>query len=491
MAGKNGKHPINAVASMGIPVGKPLLPQIQSPKDLKGLTLPALQDLAQEIREEIIQTVAKSGGHLGGNLGVVELTLALHKVFDAPRDQIIWDVGHQAYAHKLITGRRDRFSTLRQYEGLAGFTNRKESEYDPFGAGHGSTSLSAAIGFVTARDLQKRDHKVVAIVGDAALGGGMALAALNHIGHAKKDVLIVLNDNKMSISAPVGALSGYLNRIITDEYYNRFRLEFKKWMEKLPKTIGSTALRVAQLSEEWMKGLVSHGIIFEELGCKYVGPVDGHDLETMMETFKRLKSWKGPVIVHVLTVKGKGYTPAESKQVWSHGPGPFDVSTGQPAPAGGVSYSQIVADTLVWLADRDKRIVAVTAAMSEGTMLTRFEKAHPDRFFDVGMCEEHAVTFAAGLAASGMKPIAAIYSTFLQRGYDQIIHDVCRQNLPVVFVLDRAGVVGEDGDTHQGLFDLAYLRAVPNIVVGAPSNPAEVVGMLKTAAAHEGPIALR
>ena len=471
-----------------------LLEQINSPTDLKQLSLKELEQLAQEIRTTIIETVSKTGGHLAPSLGVVELTLALHYVFNAPRDKIIWDVGHQAYAHKLITGRRDLFSTLRQFGGLSGFPRREESPYDAFGAGHPSTSISAALGMAIARDLKGEGNKVIAVIGDGAMTGGLALEALNHAGELDKDLIVVLNDNKMSISPNVGALSRFLSRKLTSRTFRRFKKEVERFLSSLPG--GENLIQLAKRSEDSFMALFTPGMLFLSLRFDYIGPIDGHNLEKLIETFKHIKELDVPVLVHVLTVKGKGYKPAEKDPTTFHGVGKFNLQeTGshqslivdrQPP-----TYTQVFAETLLELAAADKRIVGITAAMPEGTGLVLMRERFPERFFDVGIAEEHAVTLAAGMAAEGLRPVVAIYSTFLQRAYDQIIHDVCLQRLPVVFALDRAGIVGEDGPTHHGTFDLSFLRIIPNMVVMAPKDENELRHMLKTALEYEGPIAIR
>lgn len=467
-----------------------VLERVNSPEDLRRLKMEELQELAGELRELIISTVAKTGGHLAPNLGVVELTIALHYVFHAPRDKIIWDVGHQCYAHKILTGRRDRFHTLRQYGGISGFPVRDESVYDAFGTGHASTSISAALGFAKARDLNREDYAVVAVIGDGALTGGMALEALNHAGHIQASLIVVLNDNEMSISKNVGALAGYLTRLRTDPMYYRSREEMEALIQKIP-AIGPRMLRVLERLKDSVKYLVVPGMLFEELGYTYLGPVDGHSIPALVRTFERAKSLKGPVLVHVVTRKGKGYPPAEKDPDLFHGVGPFNPATGEVCSSGQVTYTEVFGRTLVRLAEEDPRIVAITAAMPTGTGLKAFAQRFPDRFFDVGIAEQHAVTLAAGLAASGWRPVVAIYSTFLQRAYDQIVHDVCLQRLPVIFALDRAGLVGEDGATHQGLFDIAYLRSIPHMVLMAPMDENELQHMLKTALLYSGPCAIR
>lgn len=468
-----------------------VLQRINSPRELKKLSQEELIQLAQELRAEIISVVAQNGGHLAPSLGVVELTIALHTVFDSPRDKIIWDVGHQAYAHKLLTGRRKQWKTLRRYGGLSGFPRRSESPHDPFGTGHSSTSISAALGMAVARDLRGERYKIVAVIGDGALTGGMAFEALNHCGHLGKDVLVILNDNEMSISRNVGALSNYLTRLRVDPTFVRAKEDIELLLQRIP-SIGPTMARVAHRLKDSLKYLLIPGMLFEELGFKYYGPIDGHDLPLLISTLRDAKERHDPVLIHVLTRKGKGYPPAEANASRFHGTGPFAVETGLPEGCEDKpTYTAVFGRTLAELGRQDPRIIGITAAMPEGTGLNFFAEACPDRFFDVGIAEQHAVTFAAGLAALGMRPVVAIYSTFLQRAYDQIVHDVCLQELPVVFALDRAGLVGEDGPTHHGAFDLSYLRAVPNLVVMAPKDEPELQHMLYTALHLPGPSAIR
>ena len=466
-----------------------LLEKINAPADLKSLSLKELYQLAAEIRQTIIETVSKTGGHLAPSLGAVELTLALHYVFNPPKDKIIWDVGHQAYAHKLITGRRDLFHTLRQYGGLSGFPRREESPYDAFGTGHASTSISAALGMAIARDLKGEKNKVIAVIGDGAMTGGLALEGLNHAGELDKDLIVVLNDNKMSISPNVGALSRFLSRKLTSRTFRRFKKEVERFLSSLPG--GENFIQLAKRSEDSLMALFTPGMLFLSLRFDYIGPVDGHDLERLIDTFEHIKELDVPVLVHVLTIKGKGYRPAEEDPTSFHGVGKLKAEDETPPRSKPPTYTEIFANTLVELAAKDKRIVGITAAMPEGTGLALMRERFPERFFDVGIAEEHAVTLAAGMAAEGLRPVVAIYSTFLQRAYDQIIHDVCLQKLPVVFALDRAGIVGEDGPTHHGAFDLSYLRIIPNMVVMAPKDENELRHMLKTALEYEGPIALR
>lgn len=468
-----------------------LLEKIDSPADLKKLKLEDFPALAQEIRELIIEVVSRTGGHLSSNLGVVELTIVLHYLFDTPKDQIVWDTSNQTYTHKLLTGRRKEFPALRQYEGLSGFAKREESIYDVFNAGHAGTGLSAAVGIVEARDLREEDYKVICVVGDGALTAGMAYEGLNHAGASKKDLLVILNDNKMSISKNVGALSAYLNRIITGQFITRLKAEAKTILRAIPK-IGESVIKAVEKVEESAKGLIAPGLLFEELGFQYVGPIDGHNFTHLLETLENVKRLKGPILVHVITKKGLGYEPAERDSVFFHSAPPFIRETGEPRKKSSIpSYTTIFANTLIKLAKEDKRIVGITAAMCDGTGLGKFAKEFPDRYYDVGIAEQHAVTFAAGLAAKGMKPVVGIYSTFLQRAFDQVLHDVCVQNLPVVLCIDRGGLVAEDGTTHHGVFDYAYLRPIPNMVVMAPKDENELQHMIKTAMDHPGPISLR
>lgn len=472
-----------------------ILDKINSPKDLKSLSLPELKQLAKEIREEIIKTVAKTGGHLAPNLGAVELTIALHCVFDTPKDKIIWDVGHQCYCHKILTGRRDSFYTLRQFGGISGFPNPNESIYDVFTTGHASTSVSVALGIATAKQLKQENAKVVAVIGDGAMTGGMAFEALNQAGELERDLIVVLNDNKMSISPNVGALSSFLSRRLTSRTFRRFKKEIERFLSSLPG--GENLIHIVKRSEDSLKTLFTPGMLFLALRFDYLGPINGHNLKALIKTFEHAKQMEGPILVHVLTVKGKGYKPAEQDPTSFHGIGKFKITPETPYKINHKiedkhpTYTEIFAKTLVQLAQTDKRIVGITAAMPEGTGLCLFKKHFPERFFDVGIAEQHAVTFAAGLATQGLKPVVAIYSTFLQRAYDQIIHDVCLQGLPVVFAIDRGGVVGEDGPTHHGSFDLSYLRIVPNMIVMSPKDENELRHMLKTAIEYQGPIALR
>lgn len=475
-----------------------LLDKINNPDDLKKLSLDELPALAQEMRDVIIETVSSSGGHLASSLGAVELIIAIHYILNAPEDKIIWDVGHQAYAHKLLTGRRDKFNTLRKINGLSGFPNKDESEFDVFTTGHGSASISTALGMAAARDFENRSYRVVAVIGDASLGGGMAFEALNHAGHLHKKILVILNDNEMSISRSVGALSKYLNRIITAPVYNRIREDIENLLKRVPR-FGFRVIRSARRLEEGLKNLLVPGMLFEEMGFRYFGPIDGNDIRTIVGTLKNIIDMNQPVLLHVITKKGKGYRLAENVPEKFHGVSSFDVVTGrnlsvqkEKSAEEERSFTDAFGDIIIDLAKEDKNIVAITAAMPEGTGLDKFSKLFPGRFFDVGMAEQHAVGFSAGLAKAGLKPITAVYSTFLQRSYDQMIHDVCLQNLNVIFMLDRAGLVGEDGPTHHGVFDIAYLRAMPNMIVMAPKNEEELKDMFRFAVSYnKGPVAIR
>lgn len=467
------------------------LDKINSPADVKKLSVPQLEELAKEIRQLLISVISHTGGHLAPNLGVVELTLALHKVFNTPEDKIIFDVGHQAYIHKIITGRREQFPTLRQYGGLSGFPKRSESEHDAFGTGHSSTSISAALGMACARDLQGEDYNVVAVIGDGSMTGGMAFEALNNAGMLHKNMIVVLNDNEMSISKNVGAMSEYLYQLRTGETYNKIKNDIEGWLKNME--FGSDVLKAIRRLKGSVKYLMVPTSIFEELGFTYLGPVDGHDLEGLLDVLQAAKKIDGPVMVHVLTKKGKGYKPAEESPNKFHGTGPFDIATGKKItnPNAPVSYTEVFGKTLSKLADTDDKIVGITAAMPDGTGLNIFAEAHKDHFFDVGIAEQHAVTAAAGMAAAGMKPVAAIYSTFMQRAYDSIMHDICMQKLHVTLCLDRAGLVGDDGYTHHGVFDYAYLRSIPNMTIMAPKDENELQHMLKTALDFDGPVSVR
>jgi len=468
-----------------------ILKSINGPADLKRLSPDQFPTLSQEIREQIISAVSAVGGHLASNLGVVELTVALHYLLDTPTDKIVWDTSNQSYAHKLLTGRRERFHTLRQYGGISGFCKREESEHDAFNAGHAGTGVSAAFGLVEAREQLGRKNKVVCVVGDGAMTAGMTLEGLHHAGGMGKDFLVILNDNQMSISKNVGAISAYLSRTITGEFYGRMREETGQLLGKIPH-IGSDMQKLARRAEELAKGVILPGLLFEELGFQYSGPIDGHNFEHLLPTIENVLKMKGPVLLHVITKKGLGYEPAMKNPVWFHACPPFVLETGAPAKkAARPSYTAVAMEALVKLAREDKRIVAITAAMCEGTGLTGFEKEFPDRLYDVGIAEQHAVTFAAGLAAQGIKPVVAMYATFLQRAYDQVVHDVATQNLPVAFLIDRGGLVAEDGTTHHGAFDYAYLRHVPNMVIMAPKDENELQHMIKTSVQYDGPISVR
>ncbi|WP_333652751.1 1-deoxy-D-xylulose-5-phosphate synthase [Dissulfurispira sp.] len=497
--------------------------KIKSPQDLKSLKAEDLNALAEELRNVIIERVSINGGHLASNLGVVELTIALHYVFNSPEDKIVWDVGHQSYSHKLLTGRFHIFHTLRKYKGLSGFPKISESPHDAFGTGHSSTSISAAIGILEARDIIKKfqisnlrfqiPNKVIAVIGDGALTSGLAFEGLNHAGHLKKDLIVILNDNEMSISPNVGALSNYLNKVLTGTFYKKFKKETKAFLEGIPK-IGETVAKIAQKAEGSMKGFFLPGGLFEDLGFNYLGPIDGHDIPLLIETLNSIKDANEPTLIHVVTKKGKGYKFSEEDPCIYHGVGPFEADTGIQKEGSGVkgqgskaeenlenlpvvhcisplAYSDVFGNALMEIAEADKRVVAITAAMKEGTGLATFAERFPERFYDVGIAEPHAVTFAAGLAVQGLKPVVAIYSTFIQRAYDEIIHDVCLQNLPVVFAIDRAGIVGEDGATHQGLFDISFLRHIPNLLLMAPKDGQELKDMLKFAVQYNGPSAIR
>ncbi|WP_435925126.1 1-deoxy-D-xylulose-5-phosphate synthase [Paenibacillus sp. DYY-L-2] len=469
-----------------------LLSQIKGPGDLKNCTIEELTPLAAEIRQFLIEKLSITGGHLASNLGVVELTIALHYCYNSPEDKFIFDVGHQAYVHKILTGRMDRFDTLRKQNGLCGFVKRNESEHDVWEAGHSSTSLSAAMGMALARDLKGEKHKVVAIIGDGALTGGMAFEALNHIGHEKKNLMVILNDNEMSIAPNVGAMHNYLTKIRSDRNYLRAKDEVEQFLKKVPAIGGKLAKTVEKLKDS-LKYLMVSGILFEELGFKYLGPVDGHDLPGLIDSFNQANNVSGPVLVHVLTTKGKGYTPAEEDSHKWHGISPYKIESGQVLKAvGNPMYTEVFGKTLIELAEQDERIVAVTPAMPGGSGLVKFAERFPDRMIDVGIAEQHAATMCAALAMEGMKPVFAVYSTFMQRAYDQIVHDICRHNANVMFAIDRAGFVGADGETHQGVFDIAFLRHIPNIVLMMPKDENELRHMMKTALDYnEGPIAYR
>ena len=466
-----------------------MLENIQSPQELHKLSLFELTELAEEIRQKIISTVVTTGGHLGANLGVVELTLALHSVLNSPEDKIIWDVGHQCYPHKLITGRYNDFDSLRQKGGISGFPNPDESPYDCFGVGHSSTSISAAAGMAIARDIQNKDFVVAAVIGDGALTGGLAFEALNHAGQLDTDLVVVLNDNAMSIANNVGALNNYLNKLRLDPKLWRARTELESFIKRIP-AVGEVMSKFGLTLKDTIKSLLP-GQLFEELGFSYFGPFDGHNIRQLQRAIKDGIARGGPVIIHAVTQKGRGYAPAEEEPSKYHGLRPSNQSTSRQCTSVSTSFSSVFGDSLVELADQERRIVAVTAAMKDGTGLTKFADKYPERFFDVGIAEQHALTFSAGLAIQGLKPVVAVYSTFLQRAYDQIVHDICLQNLPVIIAIDRGGVVGDDGPTHHGIFDLSYLRHIPNLTLLAPRNGDELKAMLKWALAQNGPVAIR
>ncbi len=467
------------------------LTDIKSPEDVKIFSIEELKIIAEELRRLIIKQVSLTGGHLASNLGVIELTLALHYVFNIPEDKIIWDVGHQSYPHKIITGRYNKFNTLRQYGGISGFPRMTESPYDAYGTGHSSTSISAALGIAEGRDRIGKNFKVIAVIGDGAMTGGLAFEGLNHAGHLKKDLIVILNDNEMSISKNVGALSSYLTRILSGSIYQRFKKETKNLIELIPR-VGEHFSKFAQKTEETLKQFFLPGMLFEELGFNYVGPVDGHNLDALINTLNHVKRNTSPILIHVITKKGKGYLFSEENPTSFHGVSPFEPDTGEiRVNTNNPSFSDVFGDSVVELAEKDPRIITITAAMTEGTGLTRFSKKFPERFYDVGIAESHAVTFAAGLAVQGIRPVVAIYSTFLQRAYDQILHDICLQKLPVIFAIDRAGIVGEDGATHQGLFDISYLRHMPHITFMSPKNGIELKEMLKLSLSLDAPAAIR
>jgi 1-deoxy-D-xylulose-5-phosphate synthase len=468
-----------------------LLDTIHSPADIKKLSVAELESLAQEIRERLIRTLSKTGGHLGPNLGVVELTLAMHYVFDTPKDKFVFDVSHQAYVHKLLTGRREQFETIRQPGGLNGFMLRTESEHDCYGAGHAGTALSAALGMAVARDLAGGKEHVIALAGDAAFTNGISFEALNNIADQTKRLIVVLNDNEWSIDRNVGAIARYLHRIVTNEHLNHLHDSAARLLERFGGKTGKTAVNVVRRAEEAAKGLLWPSVIFEEFGLTYYGPLDGHNIGLLIETFQFLKAQERPVLLHAITQKGRGFQPALDKQKKFHGLGPYDPETGETKSAGQPTYSEVFANTLVKLANENDKLIAITAAMPNGTALDLFRPHHPKKYFDVGIAEEHAVIFAAGMATQGYKPFCAIYSTFLQRAFDPIVHDVCLQNLPVVFCMDRGGLSGDDGPTHHGLFDISYLRGIPNIVHMVPKDEDELADMLYTAMLHEGPSAVR
>ena len=474
-----------------------ILSKINSPIDLRKLPLEKLDELSSEVRQLVIDTVSETGGHLASSLGVVELTVALHYIFNTPEDKLVWDVGHQCYPHKILTGRRDKINTLRQFGGLSGFPNKDESPYDVMTSGHSSTSVSFALGLAAARDIEKKNNKVIAVIGDGALSGGESFEAMNNAGQMGKDLIIVLNSNDMSISESVGALSSYLTRLISEPLFNKVRNELRTFVSRIPK-VGPKVAKAARKFEEGLKNLIVPGIFFEELGFTYYGPIDGHDMKKLVAIFQRVSNLGGPRIVHVVTTKGKGYKPAESDPATFHGLKPFDKDNGIEEDKSNknqsndkISFTQVFSDKICKLAKENDKIVAVTAAMPCGTGLDVFAKKYPERFFDVGIAEQHALTFSAGMAKEGLSPITAIYSTFLQRGYDQIFHDICLQELGVVLAIDRAGIVGQDGITHQGVFDIAYLRNLPKLVIMAPKDANDFEAMLDLAVSLKKPVAIR
>ena len=468
-----------------------ILERIQKANDIKKLKWEEQDVLAAEIRQFLVEKLSKTGGHLASNLGVVELTMAMHLAFSLPKDKIIWDVGHQAYTHKILTGRKDGFDNLRQYGGMSGFPKRKESNCDAFDTGHSSTSLAAGLGYVEARDILGKDYKVVSVIGDGSLTGGMAFEALNNAAHLKSNYIIVLNDNNMSISENVGGMSKYLDGLRTANFYNELKKGVTNTLNKIPGA-GEKIVKGIRKTKNSIKQLFVPGMLFEDMGITYLGPVDGHDIKKLYRTFKEAQKMEHAVLVHVLTKKGKGYAPAEQMPSKFHGVSPFDVQTGDVLNQKKAdSYTDVFAETMCEIGETEPRLVAITAAMKDGTGLGKFQETFPDRFYDVGIAEQHAVTFAAGLAAAGMKPVVAVYSSFLQRAYDQIVHDVCMQNLPVIFAIDRAGLVGNDGETHQGAYDVAYLSHIPNMTILAPKNRKEFVEMMSFAVKHNGPVAIR
>lgn len=467
-----------------------LLDLINSPADLKKIGVEDLPRVSAELRELIIDTVSEVGGHLASSLGAIELSVALHYVFNSPEDKIVWDVGHQAYAHKILTGRRAQFKTLRQTGGISGFPRPAESVHDAFGVGHSSTSISAALGMSAARDLDGKSNKVIAVIGDGSMTAGLAFEGLNQAGHIKKDIIVVLNDNEMSISKNVGALSSFLSRKITGRFATNLKKEVEAFIKNIPR-IGDRLVGIAKKAEDSLITLFTPGMLFEGLGFHYIGPIDGHDMEALLATFHDVSELKGPVLVHVLTKKGKGYIPAENDPASFHGVGPFVRDTGRPRGKSKPSYTNVFSAALLEIAELDSRVVAITAAMPEGTGLSLFAERHPERFFDVGIAEQHALTFAAGLAKEGFVPVTAIYSTFLQRAYDEVFHDVCLQDLPVVIAMDRAGIVGQDGATHHGLFDISYLRHMPNMILSAPKDEEELRQLLYSSVNYKHPSAIR
>lgn len=469
-----------------------ILPNLKSPAELKQISRADLTQLAEELRQQIVHTVSENGGHLGSSLGVVELSIALHRVFNSPKDKIIWDVGHQAYAHKLLTGRLERFHTLRQLGGVSGFPKRKESEHDAFDVGHSSTSISAGLGFAAAIAAAGGNERVISVIGDGSLTAGMAFEGLNHAGHLKKKLIVILNDNEMSISPNVGALSSFLSRKMSSDLFVRFKKETENILSHVP-GFGKDLVSLAKRAEESLKGFITPGMLFEAFGFDYFGPLDGHNLAELEDTLTNLSHINGPVLLHIATKKGKGYAPAENNPPKFHGVGPFNPETGevQGGKPGAASYTSVFGQTLIDLAKEDERVVAITAAMTEGTGLKGFSEQFPERFYDVGIAEQHAVTFAAGMACQGLKPVVAIYSTFLQRAYDSVLHDVCLQNLPVTFALDRGGLVGADGPTHHGVFDLTFLRHIPNLTFVVPRDEIELKRAMLTASKADGPFAYR
>ncbi|MBP3879193.1 MAG: 1-deoxy-D-xylulose-5-phosphate synthase [Lachnospiraceae bacterium] len=467
-----------------------ILERINEPQDIKKLSYDEMQILAGEIREFLIETISRTGGHLASNLGVVELTIAMYRVFDFPRDKVIWDVGHQAYTHKILSGRKEGFGALRQFGGMSGFPKRKESPFDVFDTGHSSTSISAGLGMVQARDILGEDYRVISVIGDGALTGGMAYEALNNAGGQKTNFIIILNDNNMSIAPNVGGMSTYLSELRAGEGYNQLKQNVSDSLKRVP-YVGEPVVNVISRTKNTIKQMFVPGMLFEDMGVTYLGPVDGHDIRKLTRIMREAKKIRRPVIIHVLTKKGKGYPPAEKNPEIFHGIGKFDIATGKPVKSAGQSYTGVFSDTICELASEDEKIVAVTAAMPEGTGLKAFAARYPKRFFDVGIAEQHAVTSAAGMAAAGLRPVVAVYSSFLQRAYDQILVDVCLQNLPVVFCIDRAGLVGADGETHQGIFDLTYLSSIPNMTVMAPKNCGELRDMIRFAFTLCSPVAVR
>lgn len=459
-------------------------------QDIKSMKFSELDEFAEEIRQFLIESISKTGGHLASNLGVVELTLALHKVYNSGKDKIVWDVGHQAYVHKILTGRKDEFPTLRQYRGLSGFPKRKESPHDVFDTGHSSTSISAGLGYAMSRDILVEDYQVISVIGDGAMTAGMAFEALNHAGDKKTDFTVVLNDNEMSISENVGGLSRYLYKVRTEKVYQKIKEDMETMVGNIP-GIGKMMLKTAEKAKDSVKYFFVPGMFFEELGFKYFGPIDGHDIESLVEVFEKAKHVKGPKLIHVVTKKGKGYAPAEQNPEKFHGVSPFDIETGKSLSKSSKTYSDVLGETILDMGEERQNIVAITAAMPSGTGLDKFKDRFPERFFDVGIAEQHGVTLAAGMAANGLKPFFAVYSTFLQRAYDQVIHDVCIQNLPVVFGIDRAGLVGNDGETHHGSFDISYLSHMPNMTIISPKDEKEFKSMIAFGAEFEAPLAIR